>query len=349
MNRRQYLLFAALASLLLGGAAQAATEPAKPLDAVLDSTETAQLVYQREEEKLARDIYQASFNFWAENAFYNTSQAEQRHMDALLKMLEMYGIADPVGDNGAGEFTDTTLAGLYSTLANQADDSLPDAFRVGAYIEELDIQDLRAALQATDEPSLTNAYTHLLAASRNHLRVFVSHLTALGETYEAQVLDPADLEQLTDGFDEVTRGENFTINNGISESWHYPATVGQGFFIAVYTDLQTMFLGWFTFDTERPADGVTAQLGDAGHRWLTAYGTYAGPEAELDVEITSGGIFDSAEPPTAQTAAGSMLLQFENCMSGSIIYDIPSIGRQGVVPIVRLAMDNAMDCQQQGR
>lgn len=344
--KRQTLLAAALALMVPTSGAIAANGPPDTVQAVLDATETANLVYQREAEKLARDVYMTSYDVWGENAFYNTYQAEQRHMDTLLKMLDKYAVDDPVGSNGIGEFSDSDLAALYPDLIGQADDSLLDAFEVGAYIEELEIQSLEAALAATDEPGLTNAYSNLLAASRNHLRVFVSHLTALGEGYDAQVLDQGDVDEITDDYDQVTPGEGFTINNGISDAWYYPVTSGQGFFIAVYTDLQTIFMGWFTYDTERPADDVTANLGDPGHRWLTAYGTYAGAQAELDIEITSGGVFDSGDPKPVQVPGGSILLQFDNCQTGSVIYDIPSIGREGIIPIVRMTPDNVATCQQ---
>jgi len=339
-------MVAALALILTTSGVFAANGAPGPALAALDSTETAQLVYQREAEKLARDVYMKNYDLWAEGAFYNTYQAEQRHMDTILKMLDKYGIDDPVGSHNVGEFSNSNLAALYSNLIDRANDSLLEAFKVGAYIEEMEIQSLTAALNATNETSLLNAYSNLLAASRNHLRVFVSHITASGGTYDAQVLDQTDVDNITDDYAQILPAEGFTINNGISDAWYYPATPGHGFFIAVYTDLQTIFLGWFTYDTERPPEDVTANLGDPGHRWLTAYGTYAGAQAELDIEITSGGIFDSAEPTTIQVPGGSIVLQFDNCMSGSVIYDIPSIGRQGVVPIVRLAPDTSTICQQ---
>jgi hypothetical protein len=340
------LLAAVLVNVTLVCGSHAATGAVSQTEAVLDANETADLVYQREAEKLARDIYTASYGLWNEGAFYNTYQAELRHMDTMLKMLIKFGIPDPVVSNGEGEFSDQGLAALYPDLIDRSDDSMLAAFEAGAYIEELEIQSLEAALDRTDEPGLTNAYSNLLAASRNHLRTFVSHIAALGESYEAQVLDQSEVSEITDGYDEVTPGVGFTINNGINDAWFYPATPGQGFFITVYTDLQTIFLGWFTYDTERPAQDVTANFGDPGHRWLTAYGTYAGAQAELDIEITTGGIFDSEEPATEQAPGGSILLQFENCTSGSVIYDIPSIGRQGIVPIVRLGSDGVANCQQ---
>lgn len=40
-----------------------------------------------------------------------------------------------------------------------------------------------------------------------------------------------------------------------------------------------------------------------------------------------------------------MLLHFEDCNSGTVNYDIPSINRSGVVPIERVALDNAAWCE----
>ena len=62
------------------------------------------------------------------------------------------------------------------------------------------------------------------------------------------------------------------INAGLNDAWYNPATNGQGFFINVFPDGQEMFLSWFTFDVERPDAGVPFELGDPGHRWLTALG-----------------------------------------------------------------------------
>jgi hypothetical protein len=41
---------------------------------------------------------------------------------------------------------------------------------------------------------------------------------------------------------------------------------------------------------------------------------------------------------------GTMTLEFSDCASGTVSYDIPSIGRQGVVPIHRVSY-TSMYCQ----
>jgi hypothetical protein len=134
------------------------------------------------------------------------------------------------------------------------------------------------------------------------------------------------------------------INSGLNDSWRNPDTRGQGFFITVFPNIRQIFLGWFSYDTERPAADVTAVLGEPGHRWLTAFGAYADNQAVLDIEVTQGGVFDSSTPAPTQTLDGTIILEFSSCNAGTVTYDIPSIGRQGVIPIERVALDNVARC-----
>jgi hypothetical protein len=66
------------------------------------------------------------------------------------------------------------------------------------------------------------------------------------------------------------------------------------------------------------------------------------------VAMTSGGIFDTpsdikrTDPPGSD---GAIILTFDSCNSGTIEYDIPSINRQGTVPILRVANDNTVLCE----
>ncbi|MDT8318985.1 MAG: hypothetical protein RQ826_00520 [Xanthomonadales bacterium] len=103
--------------------------------------------------------------------------------------------------------------------------------------------------------------------------------------------------------------------------------------------------GWFTYEVERPSEDVSAILGDASHRWLTATGTFSGGQAELEIDFTSGGVFDQSEPKPVHEPGGSILLQFESCLAGSVIYDIPSIGLSGFIPIERISLDSVARSQ----
>ena len=114
----------------------------------------------------------------------------------------------------------------------------------------------------------------------------------------------------------VTEPPVFGINKGMNDAWFNPLTPGQGFFLTVFENTQTMFLGWFTYDVERPASDVEAILGDPGHRWITAQGNYIGDSAELDVYVTNGGVFDSAGPAdTSSELQGTLRVQFIDCFS----------------------------------
>ena len=137
----------------------------------------------------------------------------------------------------------------------------------------------------------------------------------------------------------------FRINASLNDAWTDPETPGQGFFITVFPDIAKIFLAWFTYDTERPPQDVTAFLGEPGHRWLTAFGSYADNRAVLDIEVTQGGIFDASSPGTTQDLDGTIILEFSNCNAGTVTYDIASVDRQGVIPIERIALDNVPLCE----
>ena len=137
------------------------------------------------------------------------------------------------------------------------------------------------------------------------------------------------------------------MNAGLNDAWFNPVTSGQGFFITVFPDLGFVTLAWFTYDTELPPLDATANLGDPGHRWMTAGGVINNDSATMNIEFTSGGIFDTAsviqrtDPPGSD---GTLMLKFENCTEGTIDYDITTIGASGTVPIQRVANDNVALC-----
>lgn len=139
--------------------------------------------------------------------------------------------------------------------------------------------------------------------------------------------------------------EPFQINPGLNDAWFNPNTPGQGFFITVFPDSGTIFLAWFTYDTERPPANVEAILGEPGHRWVTAFGNYADDMAVLDIEVTSGGIFNAALPAPTQELDGTIIVEFHDCNSATITYDIPSAGLQGAIQIERIALDNVAVCE----
>jgi len=143
---------------------------------------------------------------------------------------------------------------------------------------------------------------------------------------------------------EKTELPPFQMNPGLNDAWFNPDTDGQGFFVTVFPELGVVLLAWFTYDTELPSQNASANLGDPGHRWLTAVGPIEGNQAVLEIESASGGLFDQAAE-VEREIDGTITLSFDGCNSGTVDYDIPSIDRQGSVPIERVAADNAALCE----
>jgi hypothetical protein len=147
---------------------------------------------------------------------------------------------------------------------------------------------------------------------------------------------------------DLSEFNGFTINAGMNDAWYNPATDGQGFLISVFPEHQLMFLAWFTYDTERPPEDVTAYLGEPGHRWLTAQGPYDGDTAELTLYVTSGGVFDQAEPSATVdlSGEGTLTIEFADCTEALVSYDIDSLGLSGTIPIQRIIGDNVPLCEE---
>jgi len=160
--------------------------------------------------------------------------------------------------------------------------------------------------------------------------------------------DSAKRELMTTYITQAIRsyyaGKPFEINVGLNDAWYDPVTDGQGFFITVFPDLGTVLLAWFTYDTELPPEAAASNLGDAGHRWLTALGPIDGNKSVMTITTTSGGLFDT---PTEidKASDGTITLTFNNCNSGTVEYDILSIDQKGTVPIRRVANDNIALCE----
>jgi hypothetical protein len=145
----------------------------------------------------------------------------------------------------------------------------------------------------------------------------------------------------------LLNGPDFQINSGLNDAWFNLATNGQGFLITVFPERKEMFLAWFTFDTERPPEDVTALLGEPGHRWLTAQGPYEGDTANLTIFVTEGGVFDAVEPvaETDPAGDGTITVEFAGCTEGLVNYEITSLDISGVIPIQRISPDNVSLCE----
>ena len=191
MVKKTFILILGL-SFLMSGAVMAAGggkgKNATP-SPKLTTLEIADLVHLREEEKLARDVYNELYAVWGQWIFDNIAQAEQQHMDAVKNLMKKYGVEDPVDPDVPGEFENDELQGLYDDLVSDGSHSKVQALLVGATIEDMDIYDIQAMLENTDNPDLVDVYQNLMKGSRNHLRSFTTLLVDLFDvTYEARYI-----------------------------------------------------------------------------------------------------------------------------------------------------------------
>ncbi len=156
----------------------------------LSEAEFNTLAFMREEEKMARDVYNALYEMWGTRNFSNIAASEQSHMDKTKVFLDAYQITDPASPE-VGVFNNDALQSFYDQLTARGAESELEAMKVGAMIEEVDIGDLQNAIAETDNEELAKMYTQLMLASHNHLRAFTSHIINSEGSYQAQVM-PAD-------------------------------------------------------------------------------------------------------------------------------------------------------------
>lgn len=190
----------------------------------LDKVEATHLVFMREEEKLARDVYLTLNGMWPDSPIFQEigEGSEQTHTDVIRDKLADYGIPDPNPDTNdlpssigvyTGEEFGAYFQEKYMLLVNKGSQSELDALYVGAFIEELDMHDLvkcpeiieetdngisDCGLHYTDEPALISTISSLLDGSKNHLRAFVGRIeSVIGEgNYEAQVISQEEVDEI---------------------------------------------------------------------------------------------------------------------------------------------------------
>lgn len=147
-----------------------------PAVQALTEDESAAILFMKQEEKLARDVYLALGAQWDHPTFEKISASEQKHMNAVDRLIAINGLADTTPAE-AGQFTIPELQELYLQLVDLGSGSLTEALQVGVLIEETDIEDLQEALGLTTDPQILRVFNNLLQGSLNHLRAFNAALS----------------------------------------------------------------------------------------------------------------------------------------------------------------------------
>jgi len=161
----------------------------------ISQQEIDDLKFLREEEKLARDVYLYSYEKYGETIFNSISQSEQQHMNSVLTLLNKYQIIDPASSE-RGVFTNQVLQSLYDDLIELSDVSLVEALKVGAFIEDLDINDLVELQSLSSLEDIINMCELLECGSRNHLRNFSSILESNSYNYVPVYISLEDYNEI---------------------------------------------------------------------------------------------------------------------------------------------------------
>jgi hypothetical protein len=167
---------------IITGTIPDAPVPVCVLSGSVTESEGAGLLFMREEEKMARDVYAYFYAKYKSLVFGNITKSENAHMLAVLRLITAFKITDN-SNNNPGEFTNTHIKDLYQQLITMGNTSLTDALKVGVLIEQTDISDLDKELLGVQNASVKTVYTNIKAGSNAHLKAFIWNLKVLGVVY----------------------------------------------------------------------------------------------------------------------------------------------------------------------
>ncbi len=145
-------------------------------------TEAAGLLFMREEEKMARDVYAYFYEKYKLPVFGTITKSENAHMSAVLRLIVGFKITDNSNSN-PGEFTNTHILDLYNQLIDMGNVSSVEALKVGVLIELTDIADLQKELLTVENASVKTVYTNISKGSEAHLKAFTWNLKVRGVVY----------------------------------------------------------------------------------------------------------------------------------------------------------------------
>ncbi len=162
------------------------TDDARP---VCDPETLAALRAQYAEERMAARVYRTLAEQYPQlRPLQNIPLAEDRHAGSVATLL---AAADPAFSLSA-MIKDPQYSTLGDDLIARGRVSEIEALRVGAWIEEKDILDLRALAARLEHAGARAIVDQLERGSHHHLTAFVRNLRRRGVTYEPQLLSADD-------------------------------------------------------------------------------------------------------------------------------------------------------------
>lgn len=148
----------------------------------LTQVEKDMILFVREEEKMARDVYNVLADKFNKPIFKNIAKSEQVHMDKVWCLLYHFNLEDPI--LGPGLFANEEIQELYYDLIDLGSGPITDALTAGAIIEDFDIKDINERMLLTQNESILTVFENIVCGSGNHLVEFVQKLETFDIEYE---------------------------------------------------------------------------------------------------------------------------------------------------------------------
>jgi Uncharacterized protein conserved in archaea len=145
--------------------------------APLSEMEIADILFMREEEQVAHDLYIRWAGRYTLPIFSNIADSETMHIYEVQLLVDRYGLSSERIGNATAGYSSPVIQSLYDTLGPQGDASLIAALEAGLAVEERDIADLDLAIASTSRPDILQVWSNLRQGSENHKAAF---LRALG-------------------------------------------------------------------------------------------------------------------------------------------------------------------------
>ncbi len=169
-----------------GGAYQSnSAYPASTTTAIstnLPSNVKNSLVYMYEEERLAKEVYEAIYQKQPVMQLQKiASRSETKHIEAVESMARRYSV--PTYHQQAGVYSIPAIQSLYNTLYNKGIRSQKDALEVGCMVEVTDIEDLDRYIydaKRAGASDILQTYEFLRRGSYNHYHAFDKGLKQIG-------------------------------------------------------------------------------------------------------------------------------------------------------------------------
>ena len=142
----------------------------------LTKTEASDILFMREEEQLAHDLYIRWAGMYSIPVFSNIAASETMHVNEVQLLIDRYGLQGNQIGNASTGYHNATIQSLYNSLAAQGDANLTSALEASLAVEERDIADLDHALAGTTRADITQVYSNLRRGSENHKSAFLRQL-----------------------------------------------------------------------------------------------------------------------------------------------------------------------------